>query len=196
MMTKKAKRTPARPTAEPQPAAAPAQTEQPKTPNLTALLVRCFRFDADAEPGERQLLSEILDGWERREFEFPIVAAAKALRYLQVNVSRDYLDNPDFREALNLFCQAVTGWGYGGLREQLITSLLLHGSQDMTMNDALAIFALRFQEKHSTLKAAREALGAYPAELADAIEKAMQSAPELRQRIAAKLATDGPVGER
>src|SRR5437879_1806409 len=112
----KPNRTPAQPAAEPTtpaPAAAPDPCpQQTEAPNLTSLLEKCFRFDANADDESRQLLFDILDratGKDGEIYEFTVIAADKALRALGVHVGVDALDNPTFLELLNLFADAVTG---------------------------------------------------------------------------------------
>jgi hypothetical protein len=186
----KPKRTPAQPAAEP-PAPAAAQPQQTGAPSLTSLLQKCFRFDADADNESRQLLFDILERFETGNDTFPVAAAYLALAALGVHAGVDDLENPKFLELMNLFSDAVTGFGYGGFREQLIAQLLRKGDKDMKFDRALAILAIEFQQKNANISAAREALKEYPEELADAIEKAMESSPELRGRIASKLNPGG-----
>src|SRR5438270_13975876 len=99
-------RTPAQPAAEPTPAPAAAKPQQTEAPNLTSLLEKCFRFDADADNESRQLLFDILDravGKKGELYEFSVIAADQALRALGVHVGVDALDNRTFLELMNLF---------------------------------------------------------------------------------------------
>jgi hypothetical protein len=92
---------------------------------------------------------------------------------LGVHVGVDALEVPKFLELLNLFAEAVTGHGYAGLREELIARLLREGSgREMKFDTALAILAQEFEQYHTDLSMARQALKDFPEELADAIKKA------------------------
>src|SRR5439155_25033040 len=120
-----------------------------------------------------QLLFDILKRFETGNETFPVVAAYLALDALGVHAGVDALENPTFLELMNLFSDAVTGWGYGGFRETIIAHLLRGGNKDMKFKDALAVLTLEFEQMNTNIGAAREALKEYPEELADAIEKAV-----------------------
>src|SRR2546425_9181051 len=108
----------AQPAAEPTThAPAAAQPQQTGAPSLTSLLEKAFRFGADADNESRQLLFDILERFETKNETFPVVAAYLALAALGVHTGVDDLENPTFLELMNLFSDAVTGWGYGGFRE-------------------------------------------------------------------------------
>src|SRR5947207_969779 len=107
--------------AEPKPARPVALETNP--PNLTSLLTACFKFDGDADNESRQLLLDTIEYWYQWQGPFAIVMTSRALRTLGVNVGVDHLEESGFLELLNLFMEAVSGYGYGGLREKLIVRL-------------------------------------------------------------------------
>src|SRR5258708_1268976 len=80
--------TPATSVDPPIPAAIPTP---PVTPSLTALLAKCFQFDANAESDERQLLFDVFEAWEkeREMFPFSVIASAVTLRALGVDAGVD-----------------------------------------------------------------------------------------------------------
>src|SRR5260221_670494 len=172
------------------PAATPtaARAAAEKGPNLTDLLLKCFTFDATADMESRQLLSQILDRWTDG-YRVGAIMASESLSALGVYIGVDKLDDENFTRLLELFDQAVSGHGYYGVREQLITRFLEGADRDrnMTIERALAIVVLEFQEKESLISAARQALKDYPDDLASSIEKSLKSSPTLRDRIASKL---------
>lgn len=162
------------PAAGPTPAPLPALAAQGDL-DLTRLLTQCFEFEMDASKEERKLLSDILEEWKKGPHSFPVVAASRALHALKAQVGVDALDNDHFCELLNLFSDAVSGWGYGGFREKLIGSLLRHGKTKMKFDDALAILMLEFEEIHTDIGVVRNTLRDNPEQLADEIAKAAET---------------------
>jgi hypothetical protein len=166
-------------TAEPKapaPILAPAAQPAEQKPNgLTGLLKQCIEFDFDASKEEQVLLSKILEEWKRSPHSFPVVAASGALGKLKVGIGQDHLDNPNFCRLLNLFNNAVSGWGYGGFREELIRRILEDKSQEkMTAEDAMGILVIECEQMHSDIGCARQALKQYPEQLASDITEAVE----------------------
>jgi hypothetical protein len=165
-------------TTEPNPQQAPAPGPAAKQSRRTSLSMQFLQFDHEEDGESRQLLSDIFTTSRKTGCPFPVVAADEALDLLGVCIGTDRLENSKFIELLKLFCRAVTGNGYGGFHEQIITQFLM-GNPDMNLEDALAIVSIEFEQKNSDLGCARQALEEYPEELAEAIQKA---AARLRKR--------------
>ena len=85
---------------------------------------------------------------------------------------------------LRLFRKAVSGHGYHGFREQVI-SALLH-SQRTDFEETLATVIQEYSEQHSKIAVAREMLEDCPEQLTAAIEKAHATIATRREAFNAK----------